>query len=132
MTTANEITAPHEVRDEAKFASLIEAYQTGASVPAVVVLDYGDWGMYALCGSHRLAAMAEACGDSDISDSLIVVSADDVIAAIEATPESDWTYAHTMALAAAKRATSWSDFDVTVELLRAYLPAAAQAALMDQ
>lgn len=54
MTAYN---APHEVRDEAKLAAMVETLRAGGSLPPVVVEPNG---VRALCGSHRLAAWAEA------------------------------------------------------------------------
>lgn len=126
----NELTPPHEVRDETKLASLIEAYSTGASVTPIVVLDFGDE-MIALCGSHRIAALQAVFAEIP-AGYVIVVAAASVVAAIDATPEDKWNWATTQAQLYATREDSWGDFDAVVESLLPYLPMAAQDALADQ
>ena len=48
--------APHAVRDAKKVAGMVAAIKRGEELPAILVI-----GETALCGSHRLAAYAEAC-----------------------------------------------------------------------
>ena len=54
--------APHEVRDQEKFAALVEAFENGDEVNPVVVLQLDATDSYprAITGSHRIAAASEA------------------------------------------------------------------------
>lgn len=66
--------APHEVRDRAKLAAMIEVLKTGGSLPPVVVC-----GETAYTGSHRLAAWA-AC---DMDAEAVEIEDDDYVAAMK-------------------------------------------------
>ncbi len=48
-------TPPHAPENEEKVASLIEAFRVGAKITPVVTQ-----GLFAICGSHRIAAYEEA------------------------------------------------------------------------
>jgi len=71
---ANTFQAPHEVRDEAKFANMVEILKSGGSLPPVVAC-----GEIAFTGSHRLAAWA-AC---DIDAEAVMIEDADYVAAME-------------------------------------------------
>lgn len=61
MTTTCQ--APHDVRDTAKLAAMVEVLRTGGSLPPVVVEPNG---VRALTGSHRIAAWYELGQDADV------------------------------------------------------------------
>ena len=51
------ITPPHAVRDEGKLAAMVAAIRDGQQLPPVIVVGAdGGGNVYALSGSHRLAA----------------------------------------------------------------------------
>lgn len=63
-----DIIPPHEPRDHDKLASLIAAYNDGAEVPPIVVIDWtgSDHDGHppsAISGSHRLAAICAVYDD---------------------------------------------------------------------
>jgi hypothetical protein len=62
INNVSDPVAPHAVRDEAKLANLVEAFEAGEAVSPVVVLRLGDDDSYprAITGSHRIAAANKA------------------------------------------------------------------------
>jgi hypothetical protein len=68
--TLDMVIEPHAVIDAVKFANLIAAYQADADVPAVTLLD-APGGLFAICGSHRIAAAREVYeSDADVETDL--------------------------------------------------------------
>jgi len=65
---------PHEVRDQGKLNSMIEALKNGAELPPVIVC-----GEVAFSGSHRLAAYDSL----EMSPSVIEIDDDDIKAGME-------------------------------------------------
>lgn len=53
-----DVVAPHAPHDELLVGGLLESYGAREPVTPVVVLDLGDGCAWAVCGAHRLAAMA--------------------------------------------------------------------------
>ena len=90
------IIAPHSPRDRQKLVALTLAYESGAEVPPVVVVDWED-SIYdgrqpsAISGSHRLAAMREVYDDQPINrfDEVKIVSGEEIIDALVAIDEED-------------------------------------------
>lgn len=90
------IVAPHAPRDREKLVALTLAYESGAEVPPVVVVDWED-SIYdgrqpsAISGSHRLAAMREVYDDQPINrfDEVEIVSGEEIIDALVAIDEED-------------------------------------------
>lgn len=84
--TLDMVIEPHAVVDAAKLASLIAAYESDADVPAVTLLD-APGGLFAICGSHRIAAAREVYEvDADVEADLgwTVLDSNDVYEAASA------------------------------------------------
>ena len=62
MTTTIRTVERCNKTDAAKVQKLVEAYNAGEIVPAVVIIDYGS-ATFALSGSHRLDALQTIHGD---------------------------------------------------------------------
>lgn len=71
MHTLSHIIEPHRVRDDAKLASLIDAYQNDQAVNPIVLIEDGHGNLYAISGSHRIAALREVYEASCPVSSLI-------------------------------------------------------------
>jgi hypothetical protein len=75
------VYTPNKVRDAAKMEALTEAYANGDAVRPVIVIEYCEE-LHALSGSHRIAAMLRAFGNSieldEIEEYLTVIQADDL------------------------------------------------------
>ena len=73
FNNVSDPVAPHAVRDEAKLANLVEAFEAGETVSPVVVLKLGADDSYpkAITGSHRIAAASLA----DVTVPSIVLTA---------------------------------------------------------
>lgn len=141
-----DIIAPHEVRDPAKFAGLVTAYQTGAAVPPVVVIDWEGTDDHdgappsALSGSHRLAAMCDVYDTDAAADSLgvIVVNGADLIDDLAGMAEGDGVTARAAEYALDELAALADDGGVDLSRLcevlisTGVLPAEAASALEGQ
>jgi hypothetical protein len=141
-----DIIAPHEPRDPAKLAALAAAYEAGAEVPSVVVIDWEGSDHdgrqpSAISGSHRLAAMREVYDEDQPADrfgEIEVVSGEEIIDALTAIDEDS----ERGALAASALAEleslgnpfAGTDFGALCAALcdLGVLPEAAAAALADQ
>ncbi len=141
-----DIIAPHEVRDPAKLAALVAAYQAGAAVPPVVVIDWTGTDDHdgappsALSGSHRLAALCEVHEGDTAADSLgvVVLSGADLIDDLAGLAEGDGTTARAAEYALDELAALADDGGVDLSRLcevlisTGVLPAEAASALEGQ
>lgn len=142
-----DIIAPHAPRDRQKLVALTLAYESGAEVPPVVVVDWED-SIYdgrqpsAISGSHRLAAMREAFDEdqpADRFDEIKVVSGEEIVDALTAIHDEDGPRSALAARALAELESLGNPFADTdfCALCAALcdlgvLPEAAAAALADQ
>ena len=140
------IVAPHAPRDREKLVALTLAYESGAEVPPVVVVDWED-SIYdgrqpsAISGSHRLAAMREVYDDQPINrfDEVEIVSGEEIIDALVAIDDGDGPRSALAARALAELESlgdpfAGTDFGALCADLcdLGVLPEAAAAALADQ
>ena len=142
-----DIAPPHEPRDDAKLSSLVTAYNDGADVPPVVVIDWTD-SEYdgrrpsALSGSHRLAALLEVYdGDQPANrfDEIETVDGGELVDALVAIRDAEGDRSDLAAAALADLDSlsdpfAGTDFGALVSALLSLgvLPEAAAAALADQ
>lgn len=142
-----DIIPPHEPRDHDKLASLIAAYNDGATVPPVVVIDWTGSDHdgrqpSAISGSHRLAAMRKAFDEdqpADRFDEIEVVSGEEIVDALTAIHDEDGPRSALAARALAELESlgapfAGTDFCTLCAALcdLGVLPEAAAAALADQ
>lgn len=92
-----DVIPPHEVRDQDKLASLIAAYNSGATVTPVVVIDWTDSDRdgaqpEAISGSHRIAALREVYDDETALtefEEIVTLDGDSLLRALADLAESD-------------------------------------------
>ena len=128
MNKLRFVEPPHAVRDAAKLASLIEAYEAGHAVTPIVVLDLWH-SLMAISGSHRYAAMYAVYGANLLLDEVgvIVVNGNEVFEAAEAAGDEDAMRA--VRDVADHRGVDYCD---VIRVLTPYLSADALDALADQ
>lgn len=122
MARLANVCTPNKVRDAAKVAGLVAAYEAGSAVRPVIVIEYCDE-LHALSGSHRIAAMLQAFGarieTDEIEEYVEIVAASDL-------DLSDDALAFLDSIRNASR-----DESRLVDMI-ACLPESAQAAMDDQ
>lgn len=81
MARLANVYTPNKVRDAAKVAGLVAAYEAGEVVRPVIVIEYCDE-LHALSGSHRIAAMLQAFGTrvetDDLEEYVEIIAASDL------------------------------------------------------
>lgn len=120
-----DIHPPHGVKNRTKFRALQKAYKRKESVPKPVAIDFGSRGVWALSGSHRLAAMKEIYGADGCSCAHVLVLPEaNLTAATINDPEAR--------AAMEQLVVGGADVHVVIVMLWEHLPSDAQDLLMDQ
>jgi hypothetical protein len=121
------IVPPHEPKNPAHVASLVEAYQHGDRLDPVVALRF-DNDVRAISGSHRIAAMGvryDSVEDAETAGALIILDAADLLSAAREADDHD-------AVVELTHPERWRFFPDVLKTLWPYLPEHAQFALRQE